>query len=330
MLRDISGADCQCSNAIHHKIYNGKYRIETFKNCRCLAFTMNDNPKYYIPLTVPNIHEIIMISAMNITLEGELFYQRLSEWDDTVTLGFDKLVTLQHYYGANRSRFAKFLSEHQKSVVRGVAIASKRFVKFFFDEEPSNIQYSDWGRTYINYNQQLAKGSIISDIPCGSGLSAGYLDKVFMYFGSCHSYGEQLLILHPIKSEQYRLNDYERLGDKFLVERELTLTSATSIAYLLGEMSNDARAAFLRCDRGNSIRHWYGQIDSTIHQMKNIDSDRYADAIKYLEELHETATTLFVFWQKQRLQKGGYLVSYQTAVLLHVCLKNYWDELSEG
>lgn len=288
MLSDISGADCPCNNVIHHKIYNGKYRIETFKNCLCLTFALNDNPKYHIPLTTPNVHEIVMISAMNITLEGELFYQRLSEWDDTVTSGFDKLGTLKHYYGANRVRFAEFLREHQKCVVRGTTITSKRFVKFFFDEEPSNIQYSEWGRTYINYRQQLAKGSIISDIPCGSGLSAGYLDKVFMYFGSCHSYGERLLILRPIKSEQYRLNDYECLGDKFLVEHELTLTSTTSIAYLLGEMSNDAREAFLRCDRGNSIQHWYGQIDSTIHQMKNMDSDRYADAIEYLEELYET------------------------------------------
>lgn len=288
MLKDFSGENCRCSNVIHHKIYNGKYRIERFKNCLCLAFALNNNPKYYIPLTAPNIHEIIMISAMNFTLEGELFYQRLYEWDDTITSGFDRLESLKRYYVANQARFAKFLREHQKSAVRGMTIASKRFVKFFFDEEPSNIQYSDWGRTYINYRQQLAKGSIISDIPCGSGLSAGYLDKVFMYFGSCHSYGERLLILHPIKSEQYRLNDYECLGDKFLVEHELTLTSATSIAYLLGEMSNDARTAFLHCERGNSIQHWYGQIDSTIHQMKTIDSDRYADAIKHLEELYET------------------------------------------
>lgn len=289
MLRDILEKDCHCSNVIHHKIYSGKYRVETFKGCLCLFFVLSDDTEYYIPLIVSNIHEIIMVSAMKITLEGELFYQRLSRWDDTVNSGFEKLVTLKHYYGANPIYFAKFLSEHQKSFVSGVTIAAKRLVKFFFDEEPSNIQYSDWGRTYINYRQQLAKGCIISDIPYGSGLSAGYLDKVFMYFGSYRSYGEHLLILRPIESEQYRLNDYECLGDKYLVERELTLTSVTSIEYLLGEMSNDARTAFLRCSRGNSIQHWYGQIDSTICQMKNIDSYRYADAIKYLEELYETS-----------------------------------------
>ena len=302
MLRDVDGTDCKHSNVLHHKVYNGKFRIALFKLYPCLAFAMQNDQKCYIPLTIANIQEIIMVSAMNFSLEGQLFYNSLSEWEGIGNSGFGKLDTLKRHYSTKRFRFVKFLEEHRKNFVQGTAIENARFVKFFFDEEPANIEYSDWGRTYINYRQQLANGSVISDIQSGSGLSAGYLDKVFMYFGSCHAYGERLFVLRPIKSEHYRLNDYECLGDKFAVERELTLTDADSIRFLLSQMSDEAKESFFRCDRGHSIKHSYGQIDSTINQMKDLAPDRYADAIRFLEELYTLQTDVPVITAKNAVQ----------------------------
>lgn len=236
-------------------------------------------------MTTLNIHEIISMSASRLSLEGDIFYTDLSMWEGIGNSGFGQLESLKKYYGTHWYKFFRFLKARRKKNIRGIEIESNRYVKFFFEEEQSNIAYSDWGRIFINYRHQLCCGNVISDIPNGSGLSAGYFDKVFMYFGSCYSYGESLLILRPLKDEYYRLNDYECLGNKYVVEQELSLTDATAITFLIKEMSTEARDSFLHCKKNNSIRDSYGQIDTTVSKMKELDAERYADAIHYLEEL---------------------------------------------
>ncbi len=261
-----------------HKIYNAKFNITFYKFKLCLSFVMNSQ-KHYIPLSSDNIYNIVRYSVYLPSAEGENFIQKLSKQNNK------SKGDLPEYYKSKRVLFILYLSNHLKQYVAGKQISRQLFIKFYFKSAPEDIAYSSQGRTFIDYSQQISQTGTIFDNADGSGLSAGYFDRVFLYFKNHTHYGENILILKPIANQKYRLDRYECLGDKFIVIKDACLSDPDFLKFILSNMSDAAKKSFFDCIPDGKIETSFGQIDSTIQMMNEIDPIKYRDSINYLSSL---------------------------------------------
>lgn len=261
-----------------HKIYNAKFNITLYKFKLCLLFIMGSQ-KHYIPLSSDNIYDIVKLSVYLPNAEGENFIYKLNKQNDK------SKTALPDYYKNHRILFILFLIRHLKQYVLGEQISSQLFVKFYFRSAPSDIAYSSQGRSFIDYSRQISQTGTIFDNADGSGLSAGYFDRVFLYFKNHTHYGENILVLKPIDNQKYRLDRYECLGDRFIVIKDMCLSDPNTIKYILSNMSDAAKKSFFECIPDGKIEASFGQIDSTIQIMNEIDPIKYRDSINYLSSL---------------------------------------------
>lgn len=274
--------DNQCE--IRHKLYNAAYSIH--KNCGKYFVKTNSfliNSEIMIPLEESNIKEILHDSLfLNCGAENDYFVKKLKSWNKDI----DLLSNYKHY-AKDEFIFVKFLEHYLKESVSGLKIHNVVYIKFYFNEMPSDLAYSSIGRTYIDYNKQLLSGEKISDSIFGSGLSAGYLDKTFMYFENYESYGEKLLVLRPILLEKYRLHDYECLGKKFIVKKVSCLDDPGTVNLIVSRMSIEAKDSFIKSNynRYASVNDYFGRLDKTLNIMENLGNDRYSQSIAYLRSL---------------------------------------------
>jgi len=261
-----------------HKIYNAKFNITFYKFKLCLSFIM-DSQKHYISLSSDNIYNIVRYSIYLPNEEGESFIQKLIKQSNK------SKGELPEYYKNKRILFIFFLSKHLKQYVLGKQISSQSFIKFYFKSAPDDIAYSSQGRSFIDYSRQISQTGTIFDNADGSGLSAGYFDRVFLYFKNHTHYGENILVLRPIDNQKYRLDRYECLGDRFIVIKDTCLSDPNAIKYILSNMSDVAKKSFFECIPDGKIEASFGQIDSTIQIMNEIDPIKYRDSINYLSSL---------------------------------------------
>lgn len=267
-------------HTILHKIYNAKYEIiKNNKGYNLKVFVGNKD--IYIKLDKDTIYRIIFASVfLSLGAESTYFEKSLRHY----TLNEEKVGTqLAQYYKDNDIKFIKFLRFYKKQQKLGFLLKNKIYIKYYFESQPEEVGYSAFGRAFINYNIQLKNGRLIKDNAHGSGLSAGYLDKAFMYFENYESYGEKLLLLKPLYDRFYRLHDYECLGDSFKVIGKSGLEDVSMLEKIISSMPPDGKESFFENYRaGNNVLSYYGTCFKTIDIMRQIDESRYSKAIEFL------------------------------------------------
>jgi len=262
-----------------HKIYNAKYEI--IKNVKSfnLKIIVGTND-IFIELNKDNIYKIIFQSIILPLGAERTYFEKILR--NQAVIEKDGLQLAQ-YYKENTTKFIKFLRFYKKQRKIGFLLKNKTYVKFYYESQPEEVGYAEFGREFINYDFQVQNSGLIRDNSYGSGLSAGYLEKAFMYFENYESYGQKLLLLKPLYNEFYRLHDYECLGDCFKVIGKSGLDDISMLEKIIGSMPPDGKEAFFESHMaGNNVLSYYGTCIKTIDAMRQIDESRYSKAIKFL------------------------------------------------
>ena len=89
-------------------------------------------------------------------------------------------------------------------------------VKLFFEEEPKEIERSEFGRCWIDYREQLENGNIIFDEFDKFGIWATKISLLRLKETSWR-YGNGFMILKTIPDEVYIVTEKKILGDKYEV-----------------------------------------------------------------------------------------------------------------
>ena len=193
---------------------------------------------------------------------------------------------LNYYEKHKQSPFSDILRKYKKSMKTIGIRLKENFVKFYYPENPNNILYAKAGRTFINYSEQLSTHKAIHDIPGGCGLSAGYLDKTFLYFFQAENYGDNIMILKPYPFSTYRLQDYEILGPKFRCINYSAFSNPDIILYILSQMSSYAKTTFFQNKSDyNQLNHCFGNVDDVIMKMQALK--KYDTAVSILKKEKE-------------------------------------------
>ncbi|PEH04062.1 hypothetical protein CP356_06740 [Lactobacillus sp. UMNPBX5] len=109
---------------------------------------------------------------------------------------------------------------NKKYVVLGRKLENKKFYKLYYTSEPSEILYSNMGRSWIDYDEQLKNSNIIYDSKRDTviwGMMPECKNRMINSQQARKHYGNALLTIKTLPKEKYVLFDEEIIGKKFKV-----------------------------------------------------------------------------------------------------------------
>ncbi|WP_139355629.1 hypothetical protein [Oribacterium sp. C9] len=107
------------------------------------------------------------------------------------------------------------LSKYKKYGLKRGIFLKDIYYKMYWKDRPEEIERSECGRKWIDYEKMLKDNNIVFDCYNQFGIWSTRLDNINNTLSSSFRYGDHLMILRPLPLCKYAVSDLEIVGDKF-------------------------------------------------------------------------------------------------------------------